>query len=110
MLSRWRHNPGRSGKGTLNACAAYWLGRTALTGGRQPVSLIGNERTKLTANALDRFSTVCLTVGVAAPLGSWFYGGVAISVSRFLAGGIAWICAAVILHPVARALLRMLKA
>jgi hypothetical protein len=74
------------------------------------VSLIGNERTKLTASALDRFSTVCLTVGVAAPLGSWFYGGVAISAPRLLAGGYVWICAAVILHLVARVLLRMLKA
>jgi hypothetical protein len=74
------------------------------------VSLIGNERTKLTASALDRFSTVCLTVGFAAPLGTWFYGGVAIPVSRFVAGGFVWISAALIIHLVARALLRMLKA
>jgi hypothetical protein len=80
-----------------------------LTGERPPVSLIGNERTKLTANALDRFSTVCLTVGVAAPLGSLLYGGVAISKARLLAGGFVWISAAMILHSVARAVLRMLK-
>jgi hypothetical protein len=74
------------------------------------MNLIGNERTKLTASALDRFSTVCLTVGFAAPLASWLYAGVAIPMSRFLAGGIAWIAAAVILHSIARVLLRDLKA
>jgi hypothetical protein len=72
------------------------------------VSLIGNERTKLTANALDRFSTVCLTVGVAAPLGSWLYGGSAISILHVMAGGYVWICVAAGVHSVARALVGML--
>jgi hypothetical protein len=72
------------------------------------MSLTGNERTKLTANALDRFSTVCLTVGVAAPLGNWLYGGSAISIPRVLAGGYIWICVAAALHPLARTLLGLL--
>jgi hypothetical protein len=41
---------------------------------------IDNERTKLLANALDRASTACLTVGVVAPFAAALYnfGGVAI--------------------------------
>ena len=35
------------------------------------MSAIANERTKLLANALDRASTACFTVGVAAPFAAW---------------------------------------
>jgi hypothetical protein len=34
----------------------------------QTMNLVRNEQTKLLAGALDRLSTVCVTVGVAAPL------------------------------------------
>ncbi len=81
----------------------------ALADERPPVNLIGNERTKLTANAFDRFSTVCLTVGIATPLGNWLYGGSVISIPHVLAGGYVWICAAAALHSFARALLGMLR-
>jgi hypothetical protein len=33
--------------------------------------LVANERTKLLANALDRASTSCFTVGIATPLAGW---------------------------------------
>jgi hypothetical protein len=80
-----------------------------LTGERPPVSLIGNERTKLTANALDRFSTVCLTVGVAAPLGSWLYRGNIVSVPRLLVCCYVWFFAAGGLHSLARRMLGSLR-
>jgi len=38
------------------------------------MTLIWNERTKLLANAIDRTSTACLTVGIAAPIAEFFYG------------------------------------
>lgn len=38
------------------------------------MSLIQNERTKLTANALDRASTACLTVGALGPAAASLYG------------------------------------
>lgn len=38
------------------------------------MSVIDNERTKLLANALDRASTACFTVGVATPLAGYLYG------------------------------------
>lgn len=38
------------------------------------MSLIHNERVKLLANALDRASTACFTVGVATPVAGYLYG------------------------------------
>ena len=35
--------------------------------------MIHNERTKLLANALDRASTACFTVGIATPLAEYIY-------------------------------------
>jgi hypothetical protein len=38
------------------------------------MSLVHNERTKLFANALDRASTACFTVGVLSPIVAALYG------------------------------------
>jgi hypothetical protein len=43
--------------------------------------MIDNERTKLLANALDRASTACLTVGIITPLAGYIYGSVDLSIA-----------------------------
>ena len=77
------------------------------------MSVIANERTKLLANALDRASTACFTVGVATPLAGWIYdfSGLRTSLAAVvLATGLfGWICAAVALHLAARRLLGSLR-
>lgn len=73
------------------------------------MSLVHNERTKLLANALDRASTACFTVGVATPAAGFLYnlGGLRESASGLaLAGGFAgFFLVAVALHLLARRLL-----
>jgi hypothetical protein len=75
--------------------------------------MLANERTKLMANALDRASTACFTVGVATPLAGWIYdiGGLRTSLSAegLVLGILGWILAAVGLHLFARRLLGGLK-
>ncbi|PXA98147.1 hypothetical protein DMC47_10190 [Nostoc sp. 3335mG] len=75
------------------------------------MSLIENERTKLVANALDRTSTACLTVGVLAPVAAVLYGasGTPLSAWAFGLGSAIWLSAAVALHWVARMVLGGLK-
>jgi hypothetical protein len=77
------------------------------------MSLIENERTKLTANALDRASTACLTVGVFGPVVATLYnfgGANALITSPLLIGGsLLWIVAAILLHWMARRVLGRLK-
>ncbi|WP_172122753.1 MULTISPECIES: hypothetical protein [unclassified Devosia] len=75
------------------------------------MSLIFNERTKLLANAMDRASTACLTVGVFAPVAAIVYGatGTAMASWAFVLGTISWLSAAAILHIVARLTLGRLK-
>ncbi|MGQ0565704.1 MAG: hypothetical protein ACT4OK_11615 [Gemmobacter sp.] len=77
------------------------------------MSLVGNERTKLLANALDRASTACFTVGVATPLAAWLYNiggfGAATSPASLAPGVLGWILAAFVLHMVAQMVLRRLK-
>ena len=77
------------------------------------MSLIDNERTKLLANAFDRASTPCFTVGIATPLAGYLY-----NVGNFRAGGqrtllVWWPCrlalAALIRHFLARQALKGLK-
>ena len=77
------------------------------------MSLVANERTKLLANALDRASTACFTVGVATPLAAWLYniGGfraatTTLAVVPALTG---WILTALALHMIAQLVLRRLK-
>jgi len=77
------------------------------------MSAIANERTRLLANALDRASTACFTVGVATPLAGWIYdiGGLRTTLSpQALAVGIlGWILAAASLHLLARRVLGSLR-
>ena len=75
------------------------------------MTLIDNERTKLIANALDRASTACLTVGVLAPVAAIIYGasGTAMTSWTFVLGASCWLLACVVLHLLARLLLGGLK-
>ena len=70
------------------------------------------EQTKLLANAVDRASTTCVTVGIATPIAAYVY-----NVSNFrmfielwvvLLGATGWLVVAVILHFIARRILRVL--
>jgi hypothetical protein len=59
------------------------------------MSVIDNERTNLLANALDRASTACFTVGVATPMAGYLYGVISFAATgRLLAcshgRGLAW--------------------
>jgi hypothetical protein len=74
------------------------------------MSLIHNERTKLVANALDRASTACLTVGVFAPIAAAIYTsiGTGPATLTFVIGAVCWIFAAMVLHMSARYVLRRL--
>ena len=77
------------------------------------MSLIDNERTKLLANAFDRASTACFTVGIATPLAGYLYGVMNFTqtVDRvWLAFTVfAWLSGTVALHLIARRLLKGLK-
>jgi hypothetical protein len=77
------------------------------------VSLVDNERIKLLANAFDRASTACFTVGIATPLAGYIY-----NVSGFrgtigygtMAASLAgWFAVAVGLHMFASRLLTRLQ-
>ena len=70
------------------------------------MTLIRNERTKLLANALDRASTACFTVGIATPVAGYIYNisslRESLPVWTMITGGIGWISACVLLHLLAR--------
>lgn len=74
------------------------------------VSESEKERIKLTANALDRASTACLTVGLFAPAAAaWFAPSQPWSDFEHMASGcVIWILAAYALHFAARGALREL--
>ena len=67
------------------------------------------EKTKLLANALDRASTACYTVGVITPLAGYIYnfGGIrdSISLGALALAVCGWMLAALALHSVARRIL-----
>ena len=65
------------------------------------MSLVGNERAKLLASALDLVSTVCITVGIATPLSGLLYGGRGLNGSLFAACYV-WLVVTVGLHLAAR--------
>jgi hypothetical protein len=69
------------------------------------MSLVANEKTKLLANALDRASTACFTVGIATPLAGMLYNignfG-AFPVARMVIYILAWLLTSVFLHYFAR--------
>ena len=75
------------------------------------MSLVENERIKLTANWLDRAGTAALTVGVLAPLATALYGlsPTALPRSTLLFGIVIWFVAGVGLHLAGRWLLKRLK-
>ena len=75
------------------------------------MSLIDNERTKLLANAFDRLSTACLTVGLLAPTAALVYGvnGIAMQAWVYALSSAAWFVSAGILHLVAQVILGRLK-
>ncbi|BDA83442.1 hypothetical protein Sa4125_09840 [Aureimonas sp. SA4125] len=72
------------------------------------MTLVRNEQTKLTAQAFDRASTACLTVGVIAPVAATFYnvGNSSVGLSTLVIGTSIWLGAAIALHWSARRLLR----
>ncbi|MGI2034928.1 hypothetical protein ACRQ1B_21320 [Rhizobium panacihumi] len=64
------------------------------------MSVFHNEQTKYIANAFDRASTSCLTVGVFAPIAAAFYapvGAVASTVTVVVVGS-CWFFAAAVLQ------------
>jgi len=76
-------------------------------GGRQlDVKHIENERWKLLANALDRGSTACITIGVATPLAGAIYNvngfRHAVQTWELAVGLLGWLATAVTLHFAAR--------
>lgn len=77
------------------------------------MSLIHNERTKLLANAFDRASTACFTVGIATPIAGYLYNVASfpdrLSNVRLAIGLVCWLLAAVALHFMARRALKGLK-
>ena len=66
------------------------------------MSRIDDERTKLSANALDRASTACLTVGIVAPIAAYLYGVSTVSGWTLLAVCYVWLAVAAGLHLLAR--------
>ena len=76
------------------------------------MSLIRNERLKLSANAVDRASTACFTVGIATPAAGYLYnvGGLreSLSLTVVALGFVGWFGAAVALHLMARRTIRRL--
>ena len=66
------------------------------------------EQTKLLANALDRTSAACVTVGVLAPTAAVIYNisGNASANWVFVLGTGIWLLAAVALHLIARRVLK----
>lgn len=75
------------------------------------VSLIHNERTKLSATALNALATAMITVGALAPLAAMVYG---VSTPprplwQLLASAAIWVSIGGALHYAARDLLRRLK-
>jgi hypothetical protein len=77
------------------------------------MSLIDNERTKLLANALDRASTACFTVGILSPSAGYLYNvgnfRNSIDVALLAVAFSSWLFAVVALHYLARRTLRSLK-
>ncbi|WP_199523195.1 hypothetical protein [Pararhodobacter sp. CCB-MM2] len=98
--------------GAVVAGIFWWRREDADAGDRDPSPLgeaarvIRNERTKLLANALDRASTACFTVGIATPVAGYIYNisGLRGSLpgSTMIVGGFSWLVAFVLLHSLAR--------
>lgn len=76
------------------------------------MSLTANEEIKFTANALDRVSTACFTVGIATPLAGYLYNVAGfrgtLPVPDLMIGLTGWIVAAIALHLAGKRLLKRL--
>lgn len=77
------------------------------------MNLIRNEQTKLLANALDRASTACFTVGIVTPIAGFLYNignfrGL-VPVPALALGLVGWILGAIALHLLARRVLKGLQ-
>lgn len=76
------------------------------------MSVVENERTKLTAAALNTGATSSFTVGVLAPVAAAFYnvgGSVHVPLGVLIAGAFGWFAAAAALHLAARHVLGALR-
>ena len=75
------------------------------------MSLVHNERTKLLANAFDRASTACLSIGILAPIAAAIYSAPeTFSLNaKVVLGGIIWSLAALVIHMSARFALRRFR-
>jgi hypothetical protein len=75
------------------------------------MSLIHNERTKLSANAFNTAATACFTVGVLAPLAAVLYkiGSGPIPPASIAFGALIWLFVAAFLHYCARWILGGLR-
>ena len=71
------------------------------------------EQIKLLANAIDRASTACFTIGIATPLAGFVYNvsgfRSTISAAELASGLVGWLFAALALHLVARSILKDLE-
>jgi len=74
---------------------------------------VGDEQTELLANALDRISTACVTVGIATPLAGWIYDvgafRASLEIGSLAAGSFGWVFVAAGPHMAARRVLRGLR-
>ena len=75
------------------------------------MSVAENERVKYIANAFDRASTSCLTVGVFAPIAASLYTSASAQLGalQFVGAVASWLSAAVTLHLWGRVILRRLQ-
>jgi hypothetical protein len=73
--------------------------------------VVENERRKYLANALDRLSTACATVGGIAPLAALVYGNgtFGLPVGFFWIATGSWLLAAISLHWIGREVLGGLR-
>ncbi len=71
------------------------------------------EKTKLIANAFDRASTACFTVGIATPLAGYVYNvsgfRSSLGVAELLGGMAGWLIVAISLHLLARSALNRIQ-
>lgn len=75
-------------------------------------ALARNEQRKLLAMVLNSVASSCVTVGILAPLAAFLYTptwSVTISAVTLLVGFVVWLTASVVLHMLARRVLRLLE-
>jgi hypothetical protein len=79
----------------------------------QQEKLVRNERTKLTAQALNTAATSCFAIGIATPIAGYLYNvsgfRTAIGLGTLVLGIAGWIFAAGGLHLAARYVLKGLR-